>query len=579
MKRISACLCLIIIGSLLAGCAAPTPEVVEKVVTQVVEKVVTEIVQETVFVEGTPEVVEKEVTRVVEVEVEVVVIASAEPEEPTVIRYPATSDPEGTLEPGLVLALITAWMAENLHAGLLKYNHDTQLVPYLAESYEISEDGLSYTFYLRDGIKFHNGRDIVAEDFKLQWERILDPALAAQASHDYLGSIVGAEAILEGETTELSGVEIVDDKTLVVTTEEPDPGFLLRIGTSPTWVIPSEAVVPGEPEWVDGPVGAGPFKFVEWRTNEVVIFEAFDDFFLGRPSVDRVEYWVVPDPATAMAMYEAGELDIVAVGGADLERTSSDPILGPELNFWTRAQLVYFGLNQYKVPEFADVRVRQAFNYAVDKNLIMEKLLFNAYQPATGLVPPGIPEYNPDVSFYEYDPEKARELMAEAGYSNGEGFPTLLVTSDGRYATQIEAFASQMNDNLGLNLEVNVLERGEMIGGLWDHQTHDIFYWGWTADFPSAEVWTHQLLHSGLDSNFFGYDNPEFDALVDNARITLDEEERISYWQQAEEIAMQEAAMVPFGYSQYIYLVKPYVKGWSCNLNGPEWFKDVVIEQ
>ena len=499
--------------------------------------------------------------------------------EPTVFRYPLTSDPEGTLEPGLVLALNTSKVSENLHAGLLKYDHETNLVPYLAESYEISEDGKTYTFYLREDAKWHNGRGIVASDFKKGWERYLDPQLAAQAALDYLGSIVGAEAMMNGETTELAGVEVVDDYTLKITTVEPTPGFLLKIATSPSWIVPPESVVEGEPQWVDGPVGAGPFKFVEWKTNEKIVLEAFDDFFLGRPSLDRIEFLVVPDEGTALAMYEAGELDIADVPASDLTRLTEDPVLSQELLYRTRAQLVYFGLNMYKVPEFQDVRVRLAFNHALNRAQITEKLLFNRWAPAKGLVPPGIPEHNPDLAGYEYNPELAQQLMAEAGFPGGAGFPALKISSIGNYSTQIEAFAAQINENLGTNIEVAVLERGEHIKGLWDHETHDIFYWGWTADFPSAEVWTHQLLHGGLDSNFFGYDNPEFDAIVDAARITMDEAERISLWQQAEKIAIAEGAMVPFGYSQYIWLVKPYVEGFTFNLNGPEWLYDIVINK
>jgi peptide/nickel transport system substrate-binding protein len=180
---------------------------------------------------------------------------------------------------------------------------------------------------------------------------------------------------------------------------------------------------------------------------------------------------------------------------------------------------------------------------------------------------------------YDFDPERAQALLAEAGYPGGAGFPPMQVTSDARSSTEMEAFAAQVGEVLGVPIEVNVVERGEMIQGLWGHDQWDIFRWGWTADMPSAEVWTHQLLHGGLDSNFFGYNNPEFDAIVDEARSTLDEAERIALWQQAEAIAMEEAAMIPFGYNQYIYLVKPYVKGITFNLNGPMWYKYVAFER
>lgn len=575
MKYLSWLINLVVIVSLLVSCSPQTKVVeVEKEVTREVqvETEVTKIVtvKETVVVEGTPQVVEKVVTATPE---------PVEAKEPTVLRFPITSDPEGTLEPGLTLALVSSIICENLHAGLVRFNEKTELEPYLAESYEVSDDGLTYTFKLRDDATWQNGRAIKAEDFKKGFERYLDPNIAAQVGADYLGSIVGADAIINGETKELSGVEVLDDLTLTITTVEPDANFLMRLATTSAWTVPPEAVVEGEAKWVDEPVGAGPFKFVEWRQNEVIVLEANDDFFLGRPTVDRIEYWVVPDASTMLSMYEAGELDVAPVGGADLQYVTSDPELGQEIHFWTRAQLIFFGLNMYKQEVFNNKLVRQAFSYAFDKKGVIEQIFFNAYEPAKGIVPTGIAEYNPDMQGYEYNPEKAKELLAEAGYPDGAGFPTIQVDCASNDATLCEAFSAQINENLGLNLEVNVLERGEMINGLWDHNTHDAFRWGWTADFPSAEVWTHQLLHSGLDSNFVGYNNPEFDAAVDKARTTFDEEQRIAYWQQAEEIAMDDAAMIPFAYNQWIYLVKPYVENFGFNLKGPNMFINIKIDQ
>jgi ABC-type transport system substrate-binding protein len=579
MNRLALMVALIVVASLLGTCGT-TPEVVEvekvvtqeveKVVTQEVEKVVTEIVKETVVVEGTAEVIEKEVTAVV--------TATPEPTAPSVVRFPLGGDPS-SLEPALALELYTGWIAENLHASLLKYNEDSELVPHVAERYQVADDGLTYTFYLRQDATFHNGRAIVAEDIKKNWERYLDPNLAAQVGPDYLSAVVGAQEMLDGNATELAGFEIIDDHTFAVTTVQPDPGFLLRLGSPLMAIVPPEAVVEGQPEWVDEPVGAGPFKFVEWRTNEKIVLEAWDGFFLGRPSLDRIEYYVVPDRATALAQYEAGELDITEVTYADLERVKADPVLGEELNSWTRARMIFYCPSMDKIEAFRDKRVRQAFNLALDRNQIIERLLFNAYTPAVGYIPPSIPEFNPDLQPYEYDPERAQELLAEAGYPNGEGFPALKVTSTGDLSTELEAFAAQMNQNLGVQMEVQVVERGELFSGWFEHGVWDVFRWGWSADFPSAEVWLHQLLYTDQSGNCSGFSNPEYDAIVDQARSTLDEAERRALWRQAEEMAMEEAPMIPFGYDQYFFLVKPYVKGFTSNYHGPIWLQNVQVEQ
>ena len=582
MKRIIVFLCLIIIGSLLAGCATPTPEVVENVVTQIVEIVVTEIVEETVYVEGTPEVIEKEVTRVVEVEVEVAVEATAEPTEPTeasepvVLRVAIPSDPMA-LEPGLFLSLYTSEVSQNIHAGLVTYSDDGSITPLVAKSWEVSEDGLTYVFHLRDDVLFHNGRKMVANDFKVGWARYLDPGVQSNVGPDYLGAIAGAQDVIEGKTKELTGVVAVDDYTLRVALSEPDPGFLMRLATTPTWVVPAEAVVAGEPKWMDKPIGAGPFRFVEWKRNEIIILEAFDGYFLGRPQIDRIEYYVVPDATTEVAMYEGGELDIAAVPHSELERIQADPDLSSEVHFWARARMIALILNHDLVPEFGDLRVRQALATAINRQQLAEVVMRNAVMAAESLVPPGIPSYDPNLKGAEYNVELAQQLLAEAGYPGGEGFPAMEISAYGANLDVSEAVAAMLKANLGIDIVANPMERGALVGAMWALDQLPFFMKGWTADFPSAEVWLYQWLGCGVESNFANYCNPEYDAIVDQAMSTSDPEEQITLWRQAEQLAMDDVAMIPLMYNQYIYLVKPNVANFWCNFSGPMELFEVTV--
>jgi oligopeptide transport system substrate-binding protein len=573
MKRLGLLISLIMILSLLAACGAtPTPEVVEKIVTQEVEveKQVTQVVpvKETVIVEGTPQVVE----------VEKVVTATPESKEPVVLRLAIPSDPM-TMEPGLFLSLYTSEVGQNVHAGLFSFAEDGSLSPLVAKSYEISDDELTYTFHLRDNVMFHNGRQMVANDFKVGWARYLDPEVQSNAGPIYLGSIVGAQDVIEGNTKDLSGVEAVDDLTLKVTLSEPDPGFLMRLATTVTWVVPAEAVVEGKAEWVDQPVGAGPFKFVEWKTNERIVLEAFDDYFLGRPQIDRIEYYIVPDATTEVAMYEGDELDIAAVPFSDLDRLQADAELGEELNFWTRARMIALIMNYDLVPQFDDIRVRQALAHAINREQLAEAVMRNSVMPAEGLVPPGIPSYDPFLRGAEYDPEMAQQLLAEAGYPGGEGFPALGISAYGANIEASEAVAAMLHTNLGLDVEVNPMERGDMVNAMWALDELPFFMKGWTADFPSAEVWLHQWLRCDVESNFANYCNPEYDAVVDQAMSTSDPEAQIQLWHQAEVMAMDDVAMIPLMYNRYIYLVKPYVQNFRFNFGGPMPLGDVRVEQ
>ncbi len=494
----------------------------------------------------------------------------------SVLRIPISSDP-ASLEPGLVKELVSSLISGALHAGLFKFDDQTQLTPYLAESYEVSDDGLVYTFHLAENATWHNGRAVVAADFKKGWERYLNQALAPQAAGAPFLPIVGAQEIWDGKATELAGVVAVDEKTLQVTLAAPSARFLGDLATTPTWVVPAESVVENTAAWVENPVGAGPFKFVEWTPNVKIVLEANADFFLGAPELDRIEFVVVPDAATALAQYEAGELDVVSVPAGDLQRVTEDATLGQQIQYFTRAQLQYLGFNQSQFEPFKDVRVRQAFSYAIDRQTLATSILNNSWLPANGLVPPNIPEHNAELVANAYDPARAQELLAEAGYPNGEGFPPVELA--GLDSTIAEAVASFLNTNLGIEVSIIKPERADLIDGLWAHDRWQTFLFGWTADRPSASVWTYELLYSGLDSNFSTYSNPAVDAEVDQAIASLDSAAVIEHWQQAETLAIEDAALLPLGYSRYIYLVKPAISGFAINLIGAISFADIAISE
>ena len=493
-----------------------------------------------------------------------------------VLRFPITSDP-ASLEPGLVKELYAGQIALNLHAGLFTYDIDTQIVPYLVSEYEVSEDETVYTFHLREDATWHNGRAVMASDFVMGWERYLDQEIGSQAAGEPFFDIVGAEALWNGEADTLEGAVALDEHTLQVTLVGPSLIFLQTLAVPITWVVPSEALVEGSPQWVDNPVGAGPFRFVEWQPNVKIVLEANDDFFLGRPEVDIIEFVVVPDANTALAQFEAGELDIVAVPASDLERVTNDSELGEQIHYFTRAQLRYAGMNQSMFEPFQDVRVRQAFNYAINRGIIVHNILNDSWTVATGLVPPNIPEYNPDLAGYDYNPDMAQELLADAGYPNGEGFPTVeFATLD---STTAEAIAAMLSTNLNITVEIIQPERGDMIGGLWDHDRWQMFLFGWTADSPSASVWTYELLVCELDSNFSTYCNADVDDFVLQAQEATDFETAKAAWQQAEVVAMEDAALIPLGYSRYIYMVNPEITGFAANLFGPMGFDLVTVSE
>jgi oligopeptide transport system substrate-binding protein len=479
------------------------------------------------------------------------------------IRFAISADPR-SLEPGLSVMLQDSIIARNLHLGLFAYDAESVLQPYVVTRWSVSDDQLVYTFTLDLKRRWHNGRAIAAADFKEGWERYLSPSIGAWGS-EYLTSIAGARAMLDGAATHLRGVDASRPDTLVVQLERPDPDFVLRLGATPTWVAPPEAVVQGQPRWTGTPVGGGPFRFVEWAPKSRVVLEANP---ASPPAhTERLEFVIAPDAATRLDMYRNGDIDIAPVIESQLGGIKADPILSRELHVWPSAQLIFMGLNIVKIAPFGDRRVRQAFAHAIDRRLISERVMFGAWRPATGIVPPGVSGHDANLGA-TFDPARARALLAAAGYPGGREFPRLQINvSEPHHVTAAEAVAIQLHEHLGVGFDVRRLESGDLHDRLRNRQ-FDVFLSGYTADYPSAAVWLYTLLHARAGSNFVGYHDRAFDLVVDAARAEANAEARQRLWREANRLATDGAAVLPLAFGGSSFLVDPALRGVAANLFG-----------
>lgn len=488
-----------------------------------------------------------------------------------VMRVPIDEEPR-SIEPGMSIMLQDYLIALNLHVGLFRYDSKSTLNPYLVRDWSLSPDRLTYTFLLHDNFKWHNGQPVTAADFKAGWERHLDPKLNAWGAN-YLSDIAGAREMLDGKATTLAGVEAVDAHTLKVKLIHPDPRFIAQLGTTPTWVAPADSTVKGEARWKKAPEGGGPFRFVEWQTRSRLVLEANNDAS-PRPFLDRIEFLIVPDPATALNMYRNGQLDIVPVTAGELPGILRDPVLSHEIHSWPAAQLIVVGLNGKKIPAFKDLRIRKAFMHAIDRQAICHQVLFDSWTPAAEFIPEGMPGHEGGKTI-AYDPELARKLMAEAGFPNGRGFPaTTLATVGATEATAAAAIAAQLDRNLGIKVDVQRYEPSDMYQGLLSRRW-DLFLGGRNADYMSPEQLLFRLLHSHTAENYIDYVNPKLDAVIDRALSAANPKEEMALWQEANQIAIDDAALIPIAYGKFIYLVKPGVAGFSSNLLGPLGFDTV----
>lgn len=470
-----------------------------------------------------------------------------------------------TLDPHLSSDASSAEYIVELFSGLVTLDRDLNLQPDIATEWKVSEDGTLYTFKLRDDAKFANGKPITARDFKYSLERSCDPATESPVSDTYLGDIVGCRDKLRGRAREVSGVRVVDDYTLEIEIDAPKVYFLMKLTYPTAFVVDQEAVEKGGRAWAtESPNGSGPFKLQEYTFGEKVVLVPNPNYYgEPKPSLEQIVYTL--SGGSAMTRYETGELDLTPVGLADIDRVL-DPAspFNKELTIADVLSISYIGLNAEQ-PPFDDVKVRQAFNLAVDKTALSRVVLRELAEPATGILPPGMPGYNPDIQGLGFDPERARQLLDESQYAGNLPDITLHVSGAGGAAPRtIEAIVEMWRQNLGVEVAIEQTEFATFLSDLNRRPNpYQMYSIGWIADYPDPQDFLDILFHCKSLDNHSGYCNPKVDRLLEEARVETDEARRFELYRQAEELLLNDGAWVPLFYGKQYWLTKPYVQDMS----------------
>jgi len=480
-----------------------------------------------------------------------------------VLRY-ALPSPPTTFDPATVQDGDTIDLLMQVFEGLVQWNEENEIVPNLAERWEVSDDGTVYTFHLRENVKFHNGRALTAADFEYSITRALLPATKSQTVKTYLFDIVGAREVFEGKAQTLRGVRVVDDHTLQITIDRRRPYFLGKLTYPTAYVVCKEAIERNNGVLDEkAMIGTGPFRLQSYQPNYSVILTANADYHGGRPILDGIERPILTDSTTRQTTYESGDLDIVDIQRADLDRIQNDPALGKEIKEFPRAAIWYLAMNQNAFEPFKKKEVRQAFAMAINKDELIRLALKGTAQKASGILPPGVPGHDPDLPGLPYDPEKARRLLARAGYPGGKGFPKLTISFRQGYK-QIEdgvlAIRSDLKQNLGIEVETQQVEWARFLKEI-DNGTVLCFHARWAADYLDPQDFLSVMLRTGAEENDIGYSNPQFDRLCDEADVEPDPAKRLELYRQAEKIAVDDAPWVCIYYQRDIELHKPYVRG------------------
>ncbi len=440
----------------------------------------------------------------------------------------------------------------DIFSGLVRLDTSLQPIPDLARDWDISEDGTVYTFHLREGVKFHDGKPFTARDVVYSWEHALKPETGSHTALTYLGDIVGAQEYAAGEADTISGVRIIDDYTLEVTLDGSRVYFLLKLSYPVSWIVDAKNVTIIDQK----PNGTGPFRFVQHDENEVLILERNANYYLHPVALEYVVYLLTP--AASMQFYETGDIDIAPISKEYLSRAEDpdDPLYG-NVHEASRLCTTYLAFNSSK-PPFDDPAVRRAFAQAIDKDWYNELFLDGEGIIADGLFPPGLPGYNPDVSPLAYDADAAARSLAESSYGSADALPPIkltTVTTGGEVSQEVNIFIESWRDVLGVSVGIDAVDVDNYQDMIYSGNYENMVFWGWCADCADPENFADILFHTGGAQNISQYSNPDVDALLDQARTIQSVDERMALYQEIEQMLIDDAAAAFLTHSEAYYIV------------------------
>jgi oligopeptide transport system substrate-binding protein len=484
-----------------------------------------------------------------------------------------------TLDPAIASDSTNIAVVRLIYRSLLDFDEDVNLVPMLAEKLpELGPDKRTWTIRLKKGVCFSNGREVVADDFVYSIRRVLDPKTkSSQAA--FLGNIAGATDFTEGKNANVSGLRATGRYSLEIETKTPDLTLPYLLALVCTAAVPREEV---EKKALEGegnnffrqPVGTGPFVLDEWRRDLRLRLKRSEHYSLpDKPALDTIEFTFGTDNLTRQLMFERGELDVLEYpNGSTFVALKNDPRWQPYLLTRVMINTWWLVLNCEMEP-FKDRRVRRAFNHAIDKQRIL-KIINGRGTIAKGVLPPGLPGFNPDLQAYEYDPDKAKGLLAEAGYPDGITKPVPLYVSNGREDNVkiVQAIAQDLA-RVGVAIDLQQMAGQVYNGAVAKRGQAASCFDGMTQDFPDPwdflEINFHgKNIQEQESMNYFFFNDAQTNRLLDDAAQETDPKLRLDLYRRAEARIMHEAPLVPLYDEIHVRPHQPWVHGDAIH---PVW--------
>lgn len=484
-------------------------------------------------------------------------------------------------EPSVLIPMLAGDSASHdiaglIFNGLVKYDTDLSIIGDLAESWEISRDGLVITFHLRKNVKWSDGVEFTANDVLFGFNTIIDDKTPTAYKEDFL---------------QVSKAEVLDKYTFRVTYKKP---FASALSSWGNLVVLPEHLLKGKDitktSLTREPIGLGPYKLKKWVPGQELLLESYKDYFDGRPYIDNYIYRIIPDPATMFLELQAGGLDMMGLTPLQYTKQTDTEIFKKNFQKFRYPVFSYTHMAfNLKHPWFKDKRIRQAIAYAIDKKEIIDVVLFGLGSPATGPYVPNTWPYNPYVKKYEYNPEKAKKLLAEAGWKDtnndgvldkdGRSFEFTILTNMGNNLRKNTATIIQWRlAKIGIKVNIRTLEWSTFVNEFIDKRRFEAVILGWSIspDPDQYDIW-HSSKTKEKEFNFIGYNNPEVDELLEKGRRTFNIEERKKAYFRIQEILAEELPYIflyvpdatPIVHARFKG-IKPSPIGISYNL--PKWY-------
>jgi len=475
--------------------------------------------------------------------------------------YRLAADPS-TLDPALITDVPGGSLSAKLYNGLVRIGGDLRIEPDLAQSWSVSEDALLYTFHLRKGVTFSNGREVGAEDFKYSFERLLRKETVSPNTW-VLDRLSGAGEFIQGKAGEVKGIGVKGPYTLELRLKEPFSPFLNLLAMTAAYVVPKEEVEKHKEEFSSHPAGSGPYVLEKWNHGREVVLRARDDYFEGRPPVKGLVYRVIPEELTTVVEFELGNLDVISIPASVYARFSRDPKWQRLVSQADGINTYYLGLNCSKAP-FNSGRLRKAVARAIDRKKILETFFENRGTPASGPIPPALKDWASQGA-YEYDPALASEILKELGYSKRNPLKVnFYITAQEEVADMAEIIQGYLA-RVGIRAELKQLEWNAYKESI-NKGEPDLFWLSWWADYPDPENFLYPLFHSdnlGPAGNRTRYSNPEADRLIELGQKAHTTAERNKYYEKAEGLIIRDVPWVSFWHRKEITLRQPWVKNYN----------------